>query len=92
MSAAMEHLRPSPAQARILADLNRRVDALEKKQKALDEANAELRLRCGDLIDQRDMARQTAVEQQDEFEQWRLRPTPRPARPAIRDIPTGDAL
>jgi predicted nucleic acid-binding Zn-ribbon protein len=84
-------MRPTPAQARILAELNRRVDALEKQQKALADANTELRLRCGDLVDQRDAARRTVGQQQDELSAVRPRQIRHP-RPVTRDVPTGEAL
>lgn len=61
---------------------------------SLEEAREldRLRRRVADLEDQVAAARQTVEQQQTEFQAWRLRPTPRPARYTIRDVPTGGAL
>ena len=83
MSAPAEHLRTTPEDARRLAELEQRVDELLAERIRMQRANDDLR-------DQLDGCRNTVERQQTEFEQWRLRPAPRPARYTTRNVPTGD--
>lgn len=83
MSAPAERLWMTDADARQKAELEARVDELNGLLAAEKRLNEQLTF-------QRDMARQTVDQQQAEFQQWRLRPTPRTARYTTRDVPTGD--
>lgn len=84
MNAPAEQLRTTPEDARRLTELEQRVDELLAERSRMQRAN-------DDLIDQLDGCRQTVAEQQDEYSTHRPRQLRHP-RPAIRDIPTGDAL
>lgn len=84
MTAPAEPLKPSLEEARDLAALERRIDELLADRAKLQRANDDLR-------DQLAGCHNTVERQQDEFEQWRLRPAPRPTR-RTRDVPTGEAL
>lgn len=84
MSAPAGPLRPTDAQERVLAELKARVDELEREALLLDRANSDLR-------DQLAGARTTVAEQQAEYSAARPRHIRTP-RPAVRDLPTGEAL